>query len=378
MTTKRQVLTPHTLGQAVELSGGLWRKQILPLRKIQYKGRELNFDKRYLTELANSFKRGAFDQVPAQIADKDNKHNNSPHNFGGELTDVELAADGLYGYFKPSTDGAKILQENPKIGVSARILEGYQRSDGVHFGKALQHVLLTVDPHVSGMKPWEKIQELSADEAPEDTIDLSAETEEETEMPQQRKSSTQTKTVAAGTEEGEVTLSAEEYATFKEMLIERQTALEFAGELEEEDEFDEADVTDEADENAGEPAAVPEAVRLTLDAQSAQILELTNQARTREIDHAVQKLQGEGLAPAIIEAARPLLGLGETTVELSNGDDLDVGTAVTGLLETITELARNGEAFVQYDVELGRTDETDPVAVQREKLLDSWAAAVGE
>lgn len=377
MTTKCQVLTPLAVGQAVEFSAGsgLWKKQILPNRKIDYKGRVLDFNRKYFTELARSFKRRAFDQNPIQIADAGNKHNNDPRNFGGDLVDLAIEDDGLYGIFKPSADGAEILQKNPRIGVSARILEGYRRSDGVHFDKALQHVLLTVDPHIPGMKPWEKVAELSADEQPEDTIDLSSETEEE-EMPTRKP----TQTAATTDSEGEVTLSREEYTAFQEMLQERKAALEFASSLGE-DEEDELGgggpegADEDEDEDDGDEPDVPEQVRLTMEAQSQQILELTNQARQREVDAAVRELQREGLAPAIIEAARPLLGMADTAIELSNGEDVNVGEAVRGLLEAVVDLARNGEAFVQYDVELGRTDETDPIEARRNALLDAWEKA---
>jgi hypothetical protein len=380
MTTKRQVLTPLAVGQAVELSAGsgLWKKQILPVRKVNYKGRVLDFNRRYFTELSNSFKRRAFDQVPTQIADGANKHNNDPRNFGGKLVDLAVEEDGLYGIFQPSKAGAQILDENPEIGVSARILEGYQRSDGASFGKALQHVLLTVDPHIPNMKPWEKVAELSADEQPEDTIDLSSDTEEE-EMPQTKE---QHNTDGDATEV--VTLSREEYDVFREMAAERAAALEFAADLDpadfEDEEEDEDQPVDEegGGSEGGDGSAIPESVRLTMEAQSNQILELTNQARAREVEAAVRELRREGLAPSIVEAARPLLGMVDQTIELSNGEDLNVGEAVGGLLQAVVDLARNGEALVRYDVELGRTDETDPIEARRAQLLDAWDQAVGE
>ena len=56
-----------------------------------------------------------------------------------------------------SDEGAKVLRENPKLGVSARIVESYQRADGRHFTAALQHVLGTLDPRIPACargKPW--------------------------------------------------------------------------------------------------------------------------------------------------------------------------------------------------------------------------------
>lgn len=383
MTTKTLVYTPQAVGQAVELSAGsgLWKKQILPTRKVNYKGRVLDFNRRYFTDLANSFKRRAFDQVPTQIADAANKHNNDPRNTGGELVDLAVENDGLYGIFRPNSAGAEVLDRNPKIGVSARILEGYERSDGAVFPKALQHVLLTVDPHIPGLKPWEKV-ELSADEQAEDTIDLSSEPEEEAEM---SRPTTKPQAQAASTgeqdEDETVTLSREEYTVFTEMVAERRAALEFASELNPNDFEDEEDEDEEDEQQAvgdDEEAQIPEAVRLTMEAQSAQLIELTNTIRGREVEQAIRDLQREGLAPAIVEAARPLLGLPEATIELSNGEDVDVPAAVRGLLDSIVELARHGETLVSYDVELGRTDETDPAEASRAAMLKAWENAVGE
>lgn len=184
-------------------------------------------------------------------------------------------------------------------------------------------------------------------------------------------------TETEGDEDGEVTLSREEYGLFKELLAERQAVIEFSQELDEEDVTDGPEDEEDEDGEAGSDA-VPEQVRLTMEAQSAQILELRNQATAREVDLAVEKLRNEGLAPAIVEAARPLLAMSDSTVELSNGDSVDVREQVEALLTTITELASGGEALVKYDVELGRTDEADPIEARRAKLLEAWDQAVGE
>lgn len=371
MTT--QVLTPVDVGDAVELAGqsGRWRKQILPLRKITYKGRVLDFNRTYLATLADSFKRRAFDQVPAQIADKDNKHNNDPRNTGGELVDVQLGSDGLYGIFEPNAEGQKVLKANPKVGVSARILEGYQRSDGQHFPKALQHVLLTVDPHISGMKPWEQMADLSSELEIDSTLDLSG-YEEENEVVQTK---TATKPVTKATtddNDGEVVLSREQHSALIEMLAERKAALEFADDLDPE-EFEDGD-EDEGDESEAEAPAVPESVKLALDAQSARILELSNQLAAKTVERDIEKLLGTGLAPAIVEAARPLLSLADATIELSNGQELDVPGAVRGLLDAITELASSGEALVNFDQEIGLTATEDPQQAKRNELLAAWDA----
>jgi len=65
-------------GEAIELSGGTWRKRVLPVGQVEYQGRMLQFDKDYLNDLAAAFNSRAYDQVPFQLATDDNKHNNNP------------------------------------------------------------------------------------------------------------------------------------------------------------------------------------------------------------------------------------------------------------------------------------------------------------
>jgi hypothetical protein len=369
MTKTTQILTPMSEGDAVELSGGLWRKQILPMRKVNYRGRVLDFSRKYLAEIADSFQRKAFDQVPAQLANDKNEHNNNPRNTVGELADVELAADGLYGYFRPDEDGARILAKNPKLGVSARIFEGYTReNDKQYFPKALQHVLLTVNPHVSGMKPWERV-ELSAEPSADEVLDLSQASYEEEDMTQ---STTKPDETEGG---GKVTLelSADDAALFQKMLADQKAVLEFTESLEADDLETEDEDGDKGDTDDKGPDDV---VLATLDTQGKQIIELTNQLREKDIAREVDRLAASGLAPAIIEAAKPLLSLGEATIELSNGDSIEPATAARDLLNTLVELANQGLGFVTFDEEIGlSSDENDPVLKQRNALLDAWETA---
>ena len=69
--------------------------------------------------------------------------------------------------------GEEVLRENPKLGVSARIVEDYARSDGKHFTAAIQHVLGTLDPRIPGLGAWEAIE--AASPVPDTVIDLSGE-----------------------------------------------------------------------------------------------------------------------------------------------------------------------------------------------------------
>jgi hypothetical protein len=67
---------------------------------------------------------------------------------------MQVEPDGLYVTLNPTERGARVLAENPGLGVSARIVEQYQRADGKFFPAAIQHVLGTLDPRVTGLGAW--------------------------------------------------------------------------------------------------------------------------------------------------------------------------------------------------------------------------------
>ena len=165
------VLTPFTAAEAVELGNRLWRKRVLPVGEVEYKGRILKFTKDYLGQLAKAFTDRAYDQVPFQLADAQNTHTNDPERTRGWVTGMELGDDGLYVTAEVNEAGEKVLKDNPSLGVSARIVEDYARSDGRHFPAAVQHVLGTLDPRIPGLGAWTAIEAASPE--PDQVIDLS-------------------------------------------------------------------------------------------------------------------------------------------------------------------------------------------------------------
>jgi len=156
----------------VELGNRLWRKKVLPVGDVEYKGRLLHFTRDYLGQLVTAFQSRAYDQVPFQLADAQNTHTNDPERTRGEITAMELGDDGLYVTAELTPDGEKVLAANPRLGVSARIVEDYARSDGSRFPAAIQHVLGTLDPRIPGLGAWQAIE--AATPAPDTVIDLSA------------------------------------------------------------------------------------------------------------------------------------------------------------------------------------------------------------
>lgn len=181
---KRIILTPVDLAESTTKANGVFEKQILPLGSINYKGRKITFDRKFLTDLAESFNAGAYDQVPLVYATEDNQHNLDPKRFGGEVKRFRVRPDGLYATIAPDRETSKVLAKNPRLGVSARIVEGLEKSDGRKFDRAIQHVLLTMDPRVTGMKPWRTVDLSGYNGGAHQVVDLTALTiEEESEMP---------------------------------------------------------------------------------------------------------------------------------------------------------------------------------------------------
>ncbi len=165
------ILTPFAGTPAVELATQTWRKKLLPVGSIDYKGRTLRFTRDYLTSLAGAFRSGAYDQVAFQLADHANTHTNDPERFRGEVTGMDVEPDGLYVTVHTTPEGARVLERNPRLGISARIVEDYARADGQHFPAAVQHVLGTLDPRIPGLGPWQAIE--AATPVPDAVIDLS-------------------------------------------------------------------------------------------------------------------------------------------------------------------------------------------------------------
>jgi len=130
------LLTPYDKGDAKPAGRNLFRKQLLPIAKINYKGRPIDFTRDYLAGLVKAFNDRAYDQVAFQLADAANTHTDDPERFRGEIAALEMTDDGLDVIVAATEDGSRLLRENPRLGVSAKIIEDYDRADGKFFARA--------------------------------------------------------------------------------------------------------------------------------------------------------------------------------------------------------------------------------------------------
>ena len=397
------VLTPFT-AQPARQAGGKWRKLLLPVGEINYKGRVLKFTRDYLAGLVQSFNNRAYDQVPFQLADSANTHTNDPERTRGQITGMALEPDGLWVDMAPTPRGQQVLADNPGLGVSARIVEEYDRSDGKYFPRAIQHVLGTLDPRIPGMGGWEAVA--AANDA-EVTYDLSGETftRKESGMPEL--------TTEQAAKLGKLLdLDPEKLATLVASMDPAAAASalnggtgdgggagdgEGDGNGEGDDDLDAiaAAIDGMSDEDLAaleaemdaEEAGQLEPAGAGLSGQAAMALELaqaqgTENARQLSIINAQldserwqnerRKLVGGVPPPFIADLAQPLLEGAGHVVDLSNGKSVDAGQIVRKIL---TEYAKLGQQL-GVGIELGsEADEPEQHEAGRQAREDLVARA---
>lgn len=352
------LLTPWERGGAIELGNKVWRKRVLPVGDIQYNGRMLHFTKQYNDGLAVAFKDQAYDQVSFQLADAANTHTNDPERHRGTVVDMRSEPDGLWMYLQPTERGEQVLKENPYLGVSARIVEQYQRSDGKFYPAAVQHVLGTLDPRIPGLGAWQTIE---AANTPALIIDL-------------------TSASYAGQENAMPDLTPQQQANLSRLLDMDPAALDRLigggnggtppqppadpqggtdGDLTDAeladliDAMSDEDLAQLEDEFYAETGAGMAATGLTAEAQMAIDLansradETERQLGVFQAQFDAQRFEGEkrsladlGVPPYITELARPLLQGSNHTVDLANGQRVDAGQVIRKVLSEYAKMAQ--------------------------------------
>ncbi len=364
-----------------------WRKQILPVGEVAYKGRMLKFTPEYLRGLADAYADGAYPQVPFQLADAANSHTNDPERYRGEVVGVEVEPDGLYMTVKTTPKGSQTLAENPRLGVSARIVEGYDRSDGKFYPQAVQHVLGTLDPRIPNLGAWEAVEMANPPDFVLDLSNLTFAEEEGGIMPdltadQQGRLARlleldpdKLDVLINGLEEddGDVSATDDELAR----MVESMTDDEFAA------------LAAEYEILPPQPALAGAA--LANDGYSTE-LELTNY-RIAETERQMAVVQAEldrshyvnekrqlmnlGVPGYICDLAQPLLEGAGHVVELSNGSGIDAGRLMRTVL---TEFGR-AASMLDLSAELGSAmDEPDtgePAASARQDFVANYRRVVG-
>lgn len=336
MTSALQL--PFRHGAPVKVGKRIYRKQVLPVGSIDYKGRKIDFTREYLADLAKSFTDGAYDQVAFMLAPDDNSHTLDPDRFRGDVKAFELSEDGLDMLVEMTEEGAAVVEKNPRLGVSARIVEDLSRADGKQFPRAIQHVLGTLDPRVTGMKPWQTVN-LSTDDIT--VVDLTAATYKGAAMEPLTDEETAamrallTEQTAAKAEAEKNAKTPEQIAAEEQAKIDADIEAKVAAAIAEAE-----GITANADPalvGAALSAEQTQAIELA-NARQAQVTEaLTGHAALRaELDATKAASEGAayvnaGVPPILVELATPLL-TGTHVIDLANGP-LDATAIVRSILD---------------------------------------------
>jgi hypothetical protein len=393
--TTNAILTPFDFSDAVKAGRRRFWKQILPVTTIDYNGQKVDFNEDFHKDLELSHREGAYEQVPLVFADSENRHNMDPRNFGGEILDVQYRGpakgQGTWALIEADKDAERVIKKNPRLGVSARIVQGINKADGRSFKRAINHVLLTMNPRVSGMEPWQAVN-LSDEDADVDVVDLTAENykTEGTEMG---------KKPVKRTADGKIDLSALTDEEFQALLDLADTQVEDEEETDEDEEID----PDEVEDTTTTPPAKKKKskTKITVEKESEgdddeedeeedetdlsdadNVRRAADHATVRgmQIDLAEQKWQGErgdyvraGVPPFLLDLAEPILKQPEAvTLDLSEGESVNATDAVRKMLDGV-------KGLIDMGPEVGHMVDLSDVHVEDadKAFLDEWDKQYG-
>lgn len=154
----------------VELAGGeagkpgRFRKHILNLGDLHYKGKTYTLDDGFYNKMADNFNSGvSMCQVP--VADKDNQHTEDPLRNSGEVVGLEREGNKVFTVVDirdpKVADG---IRNKTILGASAYLAMNYEDTrTGKKVGPALLHHCITNRPHVLDLDPYEEVIAASAD-----------------------------------------------------------------------------------------------------------------------------------------------------------------------------------------------------------------------
>lgn len=388
-----ELLTPVNTrkGEITDLARKRYRKNILPLTKIRWKGKEKQFGLSYMQRVKDAFDNGAFPYVPVKLAPGDNSHTNDVLRTGGRVVGLSVSEqEGLVAELELNDDGLKAVQDSDgHVPVSAKIIEQLEREDGdfAKFDAALAHVLVVDDPYVRGMTPWKELDAVALSENRAESIteiiDLSAEHIGDVEEKMADKNQTVTLSVTPDQAARLIELANED----KELEGLGLQAEDFEDETEDGVEGD--GVTQPVTDAEGKPvppgpaAAAGGGVQLSRQqteaielataraaAAETRSLELSRQLLDAGIDREVAEFKRQGLAPAILDLARPLLAQTETLELSRDGKRVTTSPAeiMRDVLTEVVELAKTGHDVVDFEKLSGVLD-ADPDAAEKQTEL---------
>lgn len=159
-----QVIVASPPGEYLELAahprarGTVFRKHILNLGDLHYKGKTLKLDEDWFNRVKRNFDSGvSMCQVP--LADEQNKHSEDPLKNTGEIIGMDRQGNKVYDLIDVrDPDVAQRIRDGRIMGASAFLHLDYEDSrTGKKVGPALLHHCLTNRPHVLDLEPYEEV-----------------------------------------------------------------------------------------------------------------------------------------------------------------------------------------------------------------------------
>lgn len=387
------LLTPTVVGQAAQVgTTRKFRKMLLPEMQIRAAGRTHKFDRGYLAGVAKAAREGAFPYIPLQVNDQ---HSKDPRFTEGTVSNLLYMPDGpdgpgLYGDVEFADDSgvALVRKSGGKVGVSVSMVEDLTRhEDGqdLRWPAALQHVLLTTDPHVRKTGGgWHPINLQAGDVG--QLIDLSNTTFEVIEEEDMTAPTDERTEQEQNPDLVTMQVTAAQRDRLLGLLDDIETAQTVAGRGSgDEGGSDGGDRPDDSPtgpptqlDRAPEDSDAIELMRSEIEVERSARVELARELQLERAQAEIVELQRSGLAPAIIEAARPLLEVerGTGTIELSRDggrtQQVDPTRVVRDVLFQVIELTRQGLGVIDLDREIGMHVGSRSEQAERAARLKVW------
>ena len=137
------------------------KKEVLKVGKWFYDGAPngvLNFTEDYLKGLANNFAKSPFAPVLRSHIDLPTAERNPELIVSKNINKLQFEDNSLYAYF--TADEAE-LDTYPDVSVQiASDMEDHKTGEVI--GDVIEHIALTLNPYIKGLKPFQKLSEKSA------------------------------------------------------------------------------------------------------------------------------------------------------------------------------------------------------------------------
>ncbi len=158
------LVAPSSDTQWVELAhtqqGKLYKKHILSVGPLKYRGKVINLSAEYLQSMVKNFNEGIVPIVQVPLVDDANQHSERPDLNTGVVTKLEFSGGKLYAYI----DARKYVDDFGKtlLGASAAFQEGYldtRNGDAkIANGPVLTHVAVTNRPYLVDLEDFQPVQ----------------------------------------------------------------------------------------------------------------------------------------------------------------------------------------------------------------------------